>query len=167
MKKLLLAATTAMMMTSTCAWAEFKAAVVDVPRIMAEIPQKDQISDRLNKEFADRIEAVNRIETEMKALQDKMQKDGAFMSAAQQSDAMRQLQLLNARGEIESKALQEDMNRRQKEEQQALLGKVKTAIDTVAKTKNYDIVMQGGSVVFAKPEHDISADVISELSKAK
>ncbi len=102
---------------------------------------------------------------DLEALDAKLQKDGALMSETEQSEQVRKLKSLQAQLQIEGQSLEDDSRRRQAEERNALLQKVKTAIDAVAAREGYDIIMQGGGVVYAKPNMDLSEKVIAEITK--
>jgi len=66
---------------------------------------------------------------------------------------------------LNRKAFEEDNRRRQGEEQQKALIVVRNVIDKVAKQDNYDVILNGEQIVFAKPEYDISDLIIEEISK--
>lgn len=155
----------ALLLSSAAAHADVKIGVVDVPLVLSKLPQKDEVSDKLKKEFADRVQKVEKMRTELQALENKLQKDGAVMSENEQSEQLRKLKSLQAQYQIEGQSLDEDSRRRQAEERNTLLQKVKTAIDAVAEREGFDVVLQGGGVVYAKPNIDLSDKVIREITK--
>lgn len=165
MNKLMMGVVAALMLVSGSALAEIKVGVVDVPLVLSKLPQKDEIGERLKKEFADRVQKVEKLRKDLEALDAKLQKDGALMSETEQSEQVRKLKSLQAQLQIEGQSLEDDSRRRQAEERNALLQKVKTAIDAVAAREGYDIIMQGGGVVYAKPNMDLSEKVIAEITK--
>ena len=59
-----------------------------------------------------------------------------------------------------------DTQRRSNEERNKLLGLIKQAIDSVAAKRGYDLVLNSGAVAFAKEEHDLSEQVLQQVSKA-
>ena len=119
----------------------------------------------LQNEFSERVAAVRKIETELKSLAEKQQKDALLMTDDQKTELSRQLESLNADYQLKGKALQEDMKKRQAEEQQKLLIKVDTAIKAVAASGEYDVILQRQAAVFVKESADISAKVVEEVSK--
>lgn len=165
LNKLMMGVIAALMLVSGSALAEVKVGVVDVPLVLSKLPQKDEIGERLKKEFADRVQKVEKLRADLEALDAKLQKDGALMSEAEQSEQMRKGKSLQAQLQIEGQSLEDDSRRRQAEERNALLQKVKVAIDAIATREGYDIVFQGGGVVFAKPGMDLSEQVIAEITK--
>ncbi|SDI56347.1 periplasmic chaperone for outer membrane proteins Skp [Ferrimonas sediminum] len=163
MKKLM---TVALMMAvmAPSAWAE-KIGVLDMRAIMAQLPQAEAMMQGLQNEFSERVAAVRKIETELKTLAEKQQKDALIMTNEQKTELSRQLESLNADYQLKGKALQEDMKKRQNEEQQKLLMKVQTAINSVAEAEKFDIILQRGAAVYVNDAADISAKVVEAVGK--
>lgn len=152
---------------SAQASAETKIAVINVPRIMQEIPQGKAVEAKLKSEFSSRISEMQRLETEGQNLAAKLKKDEAFMAADERTKLQRRLAELQADFNLKGQALQEDQRRRFNEEQKKVLDKVQDAIDSIAKAQGYDLVLNGQSVVFGAEKLDISAQVIQQVSKSK
>ena len=165
MNKMMMGLMAALLLSSAAAQAEIKIGVVDVPLVLSKLPQKDEVGEKLKKEFADRVQKVEKMRSELQALESKLQKDGALMSETEQSEQLRKLKSLQAQYQIEGQSLDEDSRRRQAEERNTLLQKVKTAIDAVAAREGFDVVLQGGGVVYAKTNMDLSVKVIAEITK--
>ena len=152
---------------SAQASAETKIAVINVPRIMQEIPQGKAVEAKLKSEFSSRISEMQRLETEGQNLAAKLKKDEAFMAADERTKLQRRLAELQADFNLKGQALQEDQRRRFNEEQKKVLNKIQDAIDSIAKAQGYDLVLNGQSGVFGAEELDISAQVIQQVSKSK
>jgi outer membrane protein len=60
------------------------------------------------------------------------------------------------------KKFQEDLGNRDRELTQDLMGKIKSVIDTIAKEKGYDMVMQ--DPVYVNPANDITDEVLKRLA---
>lgn len=142
-----------------------KIAVVDMGEVFEQLPQREQISKQLKAEFGDRVAEVQKMQEEMRSMVEKQQRDGALMSETQKTEMVRKMESLKSEFQLKGKALDEDMRRRQGEEQNKLLVQVQKAIDGIAKKEKYDIVLQRGAVIFVKPEADISGKVVEALSK--
>ncbi|GIU52188.1 molecular chaperone Skp [Shewanella sp. KT0246] len=142
-----------------------KIAVVDMGEVFEQLPQREQISQSLKTEFGDRVADVQKMQEEMRTMVEKQQRDGALMSESQKTDLVRKMESLKSDFQLKGKALDEDMRRRQGEEQNKLLVKVQEAINTIAEKESYDIVLQRGAVIFVKPDADISNKVVQALSK--
>lgn len=158
--------TLAFLATPMLAHAE-KIAVVDMGEVFEQLPQREQIAKSLKTEFGDRVAEVQKMQEEMRTLVEKQQRDGALMSDTQKTDLVRKMESLKSDFQLKGKALDEDMRRRQGEEQNKLLVQVQQAINTIAGKEDYDLVLQRGAVIFVKPEADISGKVVEALSKGK
>ncbi|MDD8057540.1 MULTISPECIES: OmpH family outer membrane protein [Shewanella] len=158
--------TLAFLATPMLAHAE-KIAVVDMGEVFEQLPQREQISKSLKAEFGDRVAEVQKMQEEMRTLVEKQQRDGALMSETQKTELVRKMESLKSDFQLKGKALDEDMRRRQGEEQNKLLVQVQKAINTIAGKEDYDLVLQRGAVIFVKPEADISGKVVEALSKGK
>ncbi|MBO1270428.1 OmpH family outer membrane protein [Shewanella fodinae] len=148
------------------AYAE-KLAVVDMGAVFEQIPQREQVTKQLKSEFGDRMAEVQKLQDELKGLLEKQQRDAQLMTDAQKTDLVRKMESLKADYQLKGKALDEDLRRRQGEEQNKLLVKVQKAINDIAKKENYDMVLQRGAVIYVKPEQDISSKVVDALSKGQ
>ncbi len=152
---------------SAQAAAETKIAVVNVARILHEIPQSKAIESQLKAEFSGRISEMQRLESEGQSLAAKLKKDESFMSADERTKSQRRLAELQADFNLKGQALQEDQRRRFGEEQKKVFDKVQTAIDAIAKSQGYDLVLNGQAVVFGEGKLDITDQVIQQVSKSK
>lgn len=63
------------------------------------------------------------------------------MSAAERAKSQRRLAELQAEFNVKAQALQEDQRRRYGEEQKKVIEKIKTAVDSIAKSEGYDMVL--------------------------
>ncbi|MCL1073573.1 OmpH family outer membrane protein [Shewanella dokdonensis] len=168
MKKLMNGALVSLMLIGApmAAYAE-KLAVVDMGAVFEQIPQREQVTKQLKSEFGDRMAEVQKLQDELKGLLEKQQRDAQLMTDAQKTDLVRKMESLKADYQLKGKALDEDLRRRQGEEQNKLLVKVQKAINDIAKKENYDMVLQRGAVIYVKPEQDISSKVVDALSKGQ
>jgi outer membrane protein len=69
--------------------------------------------------------------------------------------------------EATARPLDEQIRARQNEERNKILAMIKNAIDVVAEREKFDVVLNAGAAVYAKPEYDISDAVAAQVSKAK
>nr|WP_035482460.1 OmpH family outer membrane protein [Gallaecimonas xiamenensis] len=146
--------------------ADARIAVVDMAKIFQNLPQREQVAQKLEKEFADRIEAVRKLEEQMQGIQDQARRDASIMTDSQKTDLSRKMESLQADYQLKRKALDEDMRGRQAEERNKLLTTIQNAVDSVAKGK-YDVVLQRAAVAYISNDVDISDKVIAQVSKGK
>jgi len=142
-----------------------KIAVVDMQAVFEQLPQREAVSKTLKTEFGDRVASVQKMQEELRGMLEKQQRDGALMSESQKTEMVRKMESMKSELQLKGKALDEDMRRRQGEEQNKLLVKVQQAINKIAEAESYDMVLQRGAVIYVKPTADISSKVVDALSK--
>lgn len=154
-------------MAGTVAAKEIKIAFVDVQAVAAKIPQSAAMQETIRNEFAQRIEAVAKLEKDITFNIEKLRRDGPTMSEKQQEEL--KTTVTNQRQQYEQLArpLDEEIRNRQAEERNKVLALIKSAIDVVAEREKFDVVLNAGAAVYAKPEYDLSEAVVAQVSKAK
>lgn len=161
--KTLLLATIAV---SASASAMQKIAVVDVQAVLQSLPQTQAIVTSINNEFKAQFEEVQSLQKDGEFNVEKLRRDGATMSEAEKKEL--EAKIMDIRAQLQQKAtpLQQEVQRRQNEEQTKLLGLVKQAIDAISAAEDFDLVLNAGAATFVKPEFNISQKVIDRVSQA-
>ena len=143
------------------AQAQTKIGVVNVARLLQESPQAQAASQALENEFAARRRELEGQQKDLKAREDKLQKDGATMAEAErrnQEKALRDGQREFARKQNE---FMEDLNVRRNEALGQLQRSVLQEVQAYAKTAGLDLVI--ADALFASPSIDITGQVLSAL----
>ena len=136
--------------------AEAKIGVVNFQKLLEEAPQTKTIMQALENEFAPRRRELLSMQNDLKARDEKLQKEGAVMSEADRAKAEKTLR--DGQREFSRKAgeFQDDASTRRNEE----LGKVQkylvTEIQAFSASQNYDLVI-GEGVFYAKSPLDMTA----------
>jgi len=152
-------------LVSTSVMAEQKVAVVDVQRIFQAMPQAAEIQNAIQAEFKEQLEEVNQLQRDGQFYAERLQRDAATMSDTEKKEL--EQKILSVREELAKKGqpLQQNMQRRYNEERNKLLGLIKQAIDSVAAKQGYDLVLNAEAAVFHQEEHDLSEQVLQQVSK--
>jgi outer membrane protein len=151
----------AVAMPLSAAQAQTKIGVVNVARLLQEAPQAQAASQALENEFAARKRDLQNLERDLKAREDKLQKDGATMAEADrrnQEKALRDGQREFARKQNE---FMEDLNVRRNEALGQLQRSVLQEVQAYAKTAGLDLVI--ADALFASPAIDITGQVLAAL----
>ncbi|GGA89199.1 outer membrane protein [Neiella marina] len=164
MKKLVAVAALGMAMLAGAVQAK-GIAVVDLGRIVKNIPQSEATAKLLQGEFADRLDEIQRLEKQMADKQEEARRNEALLTEEQKMKVGRELQEMDASLKLKAKALQQDGQRRQAEENKKIFVIVQKAISEIAQKEGYEAVLDRQSILYAKPESDISAKVVEHLSK--
>jgi outer membrane protein len=147
------------------AQAQTKIGVVNVARLLQESPQAQAASQALENEFATRRRELETQQKDLKAREDKLQKDGAVMAAAERSNvekALRESQREFARKQNE---FLEDLNVRRNEVLGQLQRTILQEVQTFAKGAGLDVVVS--EALYASPSVDVTAQVLSALQARK
>ena len=143
---------------------DYKIGAVNAIRVLEQSPQADNARGIIEKEFAPRDKQLLAKQKDMKALEDRLVKDGAIMSETERSKLERDI--INQKRDLkrEQDEFREDFNFRRNEEFAKIQRDIVDAIQKVAKENNYDVVLSDG-VIYASPKVDISDLVIEYLKK--
>jgi outer membrane protein len=151
------------LMLSGPASAEIKMGYVNFQKLLEDAPQTKTAMQGLENEFAPRRRELLTMQNDLKARDEKLQKEGAVMAEADRQKAEKTLR--DQQREFSRKAgeFQDDASTRRNEE----IGKVQrylvTEIQGYANSQGYDLVL-GDGVFFAKPPLDITANVLAVLA---
>jgi outer membrane protein len=155
------------LMTSAAAAKEMKIGYVDIQAVVQQLPQTAKIQEGIKADFGAKIEEIQKLEKDISFNIEKMKRDGATMNDAQKKQLQADITKQQQQYEQLARPLDEQMRTRQQEERNKLMGLIKTAIDQIAAKDQYDMILNAGAAVYAKPEYDISSAVVSQVSKAK
>ena len=142
--------------------ADMKVGVVNFQKLLEEAPQTKSAMQALDNEFGPRRRELLTMQNDLKAKDDKLQKEGAVMAEADRAKAEKTLR--DQQREFSRKAgeFQDDANTRKNEE----IGKVQRyvvgEIQAYSSAQAYDLVV-GESVFYAKPTLDITAQILAVL----
>lgn len=151
------------MLSAPVAAADKRVAYVNINQVLEQAPQAIAANKRLEKEFEPRNSALNELRREVRALEDRLAREGMTMSEAQ----LRKLELEIRGRKREIKRAQEDfredLNIRRNDELRKLQKRTYDAIVELAKKENYEMVL-GDVVIYASPAVDITDQVLKVLS---
>jgi outer membrane protein len=145
--------------------ADIKIGFVDAERINRESAPAEEASKRLEKEFAPRVQELQRREAQLKTMQDQLQKDAPVLPESErikrEQDMSRQI--------VELQRLQreyrEDLNLRRNQELSTLLERANRIIRQIAEAEKYDLILQ--EVVYRNQRIDITDKVLKALAGGK
>ena len=161
---LVVSASLALLAPLGAAHAELRVAVVNVPRLLEEAPQAKAAMQALQDEFAPRQRAIVATQKDLKAKEEKLQRDGAVMAENERRNAEKDLR--DAQREMARKQNEyvEDLNLRRNEELGKLQRSLLQEVQVFARSANYDLVV-GDGVLYVNESMDITAQVLSALQQ--
>ena len=143
--------------------AEIKIGVVNFQKLLEDAPQTKAAMQTLENEFGPRRRELLTIQNDLKAKDEKLQKEGAVMAEADRAKTEKALR--DEQREFSRKAgeYQDDASARRNEE----LGKVQRylaqEVQGYASAQGFDLVLADG-VLYNKPAFDITANILALLA---
>jgi outer membrane protein len=143
------------------AQAQAKIGVVNVARLLQEAPQAQAASQALENEFAARRRELENTQKDLKAREDKLQKDGATMAEAERRNSEKTLR--DGQRELARKQNEflEDLNVRRNEALGQLQRTVLAEVQVYAKAAGLDLVV--ADALYASAAVDITSQVLTAL----
>src|SRR5271154_6585053 len=150
------------LMLSGTASAEIKIGVVNFQKLLEDAPQTKTAMQTLENEFGPRRRELLTIQNDLKAKDEKLQKEGAVMSESDRANAEKSLRDQQREFSRKGGEFQDDVSTRKNEE----IGKVQRylldEIRTYSGAQGFDLVL-GEGVFYNKPQLDITAQVLEVL----
>jgi len=144
------------------AQAEMRVGVVNYSKLMQESPQYKAVQDALRGEFAGKQRELTAQQTALKSKQEKLEKDGATMTAEQRTKSEKELRDGNRDYSQKVSDFQEEATARQNEELSRLQSALIAEVQSFALSQKYDLVLADG-VIYTSPALDITAAVQASL----
>ncbi len=144
----------------------FKIGYVVVEKVLKDAPQTAASNKKLEKEFKSRTDGLQKKVKAIQKQEKDFNKNSVTMAAADRQKAQKKIQ--NSKIEIQriERELREDIDIRRREEIGKLQQKINEAIEEMAKTEKYDLILYQG-VAYASKQIDITDKLIKVLSKTK
>ena len=145
--------------------ADFRVGVVDTERILRESVPALKAEKRIEKEFASRDQEIKKVSQQVRDIQAFLDKEGMTLPDAERRNKERELDNLNVNLQRMQREFREDLNLRKNEELVVVLGQANKAIQQIAESEKYDLVLQ--EAVYRNPKIDITEKVLKFLANEK
>lgn len=135
---------------------------VDTARVLKQAPQAEQARKKLESEFAPRDKKVIEMQKTLKDMEDELSKNASVMSELVRKKKEREI--ISQKRDIKraKEEFNEDLNIRRNEELTKLQKLVYETIVSLARDKNYDIIL-GDNVLYSSKRVDITDNVLERL----
>lgn len=141
---------------------DFRVGVVDTERVLRESVPAMKAEQKIEKEFSARDNEIKSLIKQAKDMQAALEKDSPKLSDADHRNKEREITSLNVNIQRMQREFREDLNLRKNEELAAVLDKANKAIQQIAATDKYDLILQ--EAVYRNPKIDITDKVINFLA---
>ena len=141
--------------------AAFKVGVVDTERVLHEAIPAMKAEKRIEKEFTVRDQEIKKLMGQARELQVKLEKEGATLSDSERRNKERELSAMSADLERLQREFHEDLSLRKNEELAIVLELANKAIQAIAESEKYDLILQ--EAAYRNPKIDVTDKVIQYL----
>lgn len=148
---------------SVPALAETKIGFVNTERVFRDSQLAVKAQKKLEKEFQNREQDIQKQIKQARDLQASLEKDGLTMSEADRTKKQRDLASLSREIQNAQREFREDLNQRKNEEFGAVQDRARKAIMEIAEKEKFDLVLE--NVVYASPKVDITERVLKALDR--
>lgn len=162
MKRLLLCILLAVATPTVAIAADYKIGVVNLERLLNDSAPATRANKKLEKEFAARDQAVQRMAKQFRDLQAHLEKETVTMSDADRRNKERELANMNRDLQRAQREFREDLNARQNEERLAFQERVNKAINEMAEREKFDLILHEG--IYYSSRVDITDKVLRLLA---
>ncbi|CEK09699.1 OmpH family outer membrane protein [Legionella hackeliae] len=143
-------------------WA--KIGVVDLQKIMQTSSQMKAIQQKLEKDFKPRRDKLVAMEDGLKKEMEKFKRESTVMSQAQKKEMERKIIATQQTFEREGQQYQQELSTAHNEAMEELYSKIRKAINKVAETDKYDLILQKDATPFSVSKLDITDRVMKEIN---
>ncbi|HHF7345534.1 MULTISPECIES: OmpH family outer membrane protein [Legionella] len=143
-------------------WA--KIGVVDLQKIMQTSSQMKVIQQKLEKDFKPRRDKLVAMEEGLKKDMEKFKRDSAIMSQTQKKELEKKIVATQQTFEREGQQYQQELSTAHNEAMEELYGKIRKAINKVAETQKYDLILQKDAAPFSVSKLDITEEVMKQIN---
>lgn len=138
-----------------------KIGFINTERILKDSTLAKAAQQKLESEFSKRDKELQDMAAKIKALNQKLEKDGPVMSDSDRINTQQQLADMNRDFQRKQREFGEDLNAKRNAALAIVLDKANKVVKEIAEKDNYDIIFQ--DAVYVNPRIDITDKVLKAL----
>ncbi len=143
--------------------ADYKIGFVNGERLLREAAPAKRAQAKLEKEFASRQTDLQKLEKQVQAVQQSLDRDGATMAENDRRNKERDLANMTRDLQRSQREFREDLNLRKNEELASMQERANKVIQQIAIDEKFDLIVQE-PIIYASPRIDITERVIKALA---
>jgi outer membrane protein len=145
--------------------ADTRIGVVNTERVLRDAAPAVLAQKRIEKEFAQRDQEMQRLARQLQTLQEALEKNAVTMSESEKRNKEREFGDLNREFQRKQREFREDLNQRRNEELAVVLERANKAIKAIAEAEKFDVILQ--EAAYVSPRVDITDKVIKAMADGK
>jgi outer membrane protein len=138
---------------------------VNSDRIMRESAPAVRALQRIEKDFSKRDQELQRLAKDLEVLQKELENENSKMSDSDRQRKERSFAELNRDFQRKQREFREDLNQRRNEDMASIIERTNQAIKQIAEKEKFDVILQ--DAVYVNPRVDITDKVLKALSDGK
>jgi len=161
------AAASSLLLASSAMAFEQKIAVVNVQEAINQIPQSAALMQTLENEFKAEKAVIAQLQKDLSFEDENLKRNGSLMNEKEKQALQAKMGNLYQEYQVKVKEFQQKVTQRKNEETNKLFALVTQVVDNIAAKEDFDLVLSQQAVMFSKPDHNITAKVVEQVSKLK
>ncbi|MGM0451090.1 MAG: OmpH family outer membrane protein [Pseudomonadota bacterium] len=164
-RTLTMIAATLMLAASVPALAEERIGVVNLREAVFSSEAGAEFGDVIQGELKQEQQAIRELESEAKEMQDRLESDGAMMNESEREDLESEFEQKAQEYQQRRGRFQQAVNQRQQQFLQQSRPAVDAAMEKLLDEHDVDIVIPAEAVIYAKPDLDLTDEMIELLNQ--
>lgn len=148
------------------AMAEMKIAVVDVNEAVGQTQEARVFLERVQGELKPDQDRIRELTAEKSRIEERVERDGEVMSSAERVKLSEEYERVTSDLQYQAESYQKSLNRRRNELFREMGPRVQAALNEIIEADGFDMVVPAGAVIYANPEHDITARLAERLDRS-
>lgn len=145
--------------------AELKVGVVDLRRAVFTSEAANQFNEEMQAQFKEEEEAVRKAQEEAQSMRDRLETDGAMMNDTERGRASREFESKVREFNQLRQRLDQAVNQQRQRFLQEAQPEIDTALQSILDEKGLDLILPREAVVYAKPDMDLTEELINRLNE--
>ena len=164
-KKLVSLSSLLFCLVAASASAELKIAVLDTQRALIASEEAQSLTKKITEELQSDEAEAKELNDEVRALTEKLQKDGEVMSPAEQRKAQKDIEDKQIDLQFLVNKLQKAVQDRRQELVNHMLPKIDAVLKDLIELEGYDLIMERSNLRYVNTKHDITRKVTEKLNE--
>lgn len=140
---------------------ELKIGCVNSERIMRDSAPAKSVTAKLESEFSKREKELRNMQTRLKSMSDKLEKDMPVLAESDRIKRQREVADYAQEFQNKSRRYREDLMQRRNEELAVVFDRINKVINNIAQAEKYDLIVQ--DAIYSSPKVDITEKVLRSL----
>lgn len=157
-------AVTLMLAASVPALAQERIGVVNLREAVFSSDAGAEFGDVIQGQLKEEQNAISQLESEAQEMQQRLENDGAMMNESERQDLRSQFEEKVKEYQQRRARFQQAVNQRQQQFLQQSRPAVDAAMETLLEEHDLDIVIPAEAVIYAKPDMDLTDEMIELLN---